>query len=291
MQTVREARAAARALGLQRLDAQLLLAHHLQRERVWLLAHEEAALDAAQQAAFRADCERRSADVPLAYLVGVREFHGLALHVDPAVLVPRHETEILVDWGLALLRGPFPESPAPEVADLGTGSGAIALALKSRHARARVSAVDLSAAAVEVARGNARALALEVEFHVGNWWRPLRDRRFHLVLANPPYVADGDAHLHALRHEPAMALSAGGDGLSAIGQIVDGAPDHLLAGGWLLLEHGHDQADAVHQRLRARGFQSVGTRRDLAGRPRCTGGCWAPQLDRGRDVENRRNVT
>jgi len=270
--TVASALTHARASGVDRLDAQLLLARSLQRSRSWLIAHEDAPLTADQQQAFAADCRRRADDVPLAYLLGEREFHGLQLQLSPAVLVPRPETETLVDWGLERLS--LWAQGAPRVADLGTGSGAIALALKHRHQAASVCAVDCSADALAVAAGNAARLGLMVEWLVGDWWQALAGRRFHLVLSNPPYVAADDPHLAALRHEPLLALTPGGDGLGALRRIVHDAGPHLIDGAWLLLEHGHDQADAVRAMLRQAGFATVQTRTDLAGRPRCSGGCW-----------------
>lgn len=262
--------AQARAQGLERLDAQLLLARALQQPRSWLIAHDDAPLSAAQQQHFAADCQRCAEGEPLAYLLGEREFHGLTLQVSPAVLVPRPDTETLVDWGLDLLATMPPEAPA--VADLGTGSGAIALALKHARPAARVCAVELSAPALDVARANAERHGLDVEWLAGSWWQPLQGRRFDLVLSNPPYVAERDPHLPALRHEPLQALSPGSDGLSALRQIVQNAPAHLVDGGWLLLEHGHDQAEAVRDMLRISNFESIETRADLAGRPRCSGG-------------------
>jgi len=260
----------ARALGLDRLDAQLLLAHLLQQPRAWLIAHADEALSSAQHEAFLAGCRRRADGEPMAYLLGEREFHGLMLRVGPAVLVPRPDTETLVDWALELLATPL--ARAPEVADLGTGSGAIALALKHRHPATRVQAVDCSAAALEVARTNAAHHGLQIEWHLGEWWQPLHGRRFHLVVSNPPYVAEDDIHLAALRHEPRSALTPGGDGLSALAEIINGAAAHLHDGGWLLLEHGHEQAEAVRGLLADAGFEAVQTRTDLAGRPRCGGG-------------------
>ena len=264
--------AAARALGVDRLDAQLLLARVLKRPRAWLLAHDEAELTAPQQAAFDTACRRRGDGEPLAYVLGEREFHGLMLQITPAVLVPRPETETLVDWALELLGGTLAGEAAAQVADLGTGSGAIALALKHRHPGARVCAVELSDAAVALARTNAATHGLQLEFLLGSWWQPLRGRRFHLVVSNPPYVAAGDPHLAALRHEPRQALTPGGDGMAAIEHIVGNAHAHLLAGGWLLLEHGHEQGDAVRRCFGRAGFRATHTRVDLAGRPRCTGG-------------------
>jgi len=265
---VAAALALARTLGLDRLDAQLLLSHTLQQPRAWLIAHDDAALTPSQQQTFAEASRRRADGEPMAYLLGEREFHGLMLQVGPAALVPRPDTETLVDWALELLAG----IDAPQVADLGTGSGAIALALKHRHPAARVCAVDLSAAALDLARANARRLKLELEFVQGDWWQPLQGRRFHLVVSNPPYIAGNDPHLDTLRHEPALALSPGGDGLAALAQIVREAPAHLYGGGWLLLEHGHDQQSAVQQLLADGGFVDLSTRADLAGRPRCSGG-------------------
>lgn len=274
--TVGQALAAAQSAGLERLDAQLLLGHLLGQPRGWLIAHDADALVPGQADEYAALCARRAAGEPFAYLVGEREFHGLSLQVSPAVLVPRPDTETLVDWALELLTGEPGGRPEPEVVDLGTGSGAIALAVKHRRPGVRMSAVDLSEAALAVARGNARRLGLAVEFHAGSWWQPLAGRRFDLVLSNPPYIAGGDPHLASLAHEPALALTPGGDGLDAIRHLVAGAPAHLVPGGWLLLEHGYDQAEAVAALLGAAGFDGVDTRRDLAGQPRCTGGRWPP---------------
>ena len=266
----------AKALGLDRLDAHLLLAHHLGRDRAWLLAHGDALLPPSVLWAFEADCRRRADATPMAYLLGEREFHGLMLKLTPDVLVPRPDTETLVDWALGLLSGELATLPVPEVLDLGTGSGAIALALKHSQPRSRLSASDASAAALEVARGNAQTLRLEVEFRVGDWWLPWSDRRFDMIVSNPPYIAANDAHLAALRHEPVMALSPGGDGLAAIDRIVAGAPSHLREGGWLVIEHGNDQADTVCRRLREAGFAAVQTRADLSGHDRCSAGCLKP---------------
>ena len=258
----------AHALGVDRLDTLMLLADILARSRTWLLAHDDAELSTEQASHLRARLARRASGEPLAYLLGEKEFHGLMLKVDSNVLVPRPDTEVLVDWALALLAG----MERPIVADLGTGSGAIALAVKHARPLATVAATDVSAAALGVARANAQRLALDIEFIEGSWWRALPQRRFQLVLSNPPYIAGGDVHLAALTHEPALALTPGGDGLGALRSIVAGAAAHLEPGGWLLLEHGFDQADAVQALLREHGFGSVQTRRDIAGLPRCSGG-------------------
>lgn len=260
----------ARALSIDRLDAQLLLAHVLQRPRAWLLAHEDDALDTAHQTRVRTLLMRRAGGEPLAYLVGEKEFHGLMLRVTPAVLVPRPDTEVLVEWALELSR----ERSAPAIADLGTGSGAIALALKQACPAATVCAVDASAQALNVANCNGRQLGLEVEWSLSDWWSALAGRRFDIVVSNPPYIAAGDPHLNSLRHEPQQALTSGLDGLDAIRRIAHDAPPHLQPGGWLLLEHGHDQALAVAALFTARGFEQVTNRLDLAGVPRCTGGRW-----------------
>ncbi len=271
MTTVADALAAARGLGLDRLDAQLLLTHHLGKPRSWLLAHADALLPPDVGQRFDSDCVRRASGMPLAYVLARWTFRGLALDINPAVLVPRPETEVLVEWALALLATDLSTREAPELVDLGTGSGAIALAVAHECRRACVAAVDASEGALEVARTNGRALGLTIEWLQGHWWKPLEGRRFDLVLSNPPYVALDDPHLRDLSHEPSMALTSGPDGLAALREIVAGAPAHLLDGAWLLLEHGHDQGDAVRAMLLEQGFEDVQTRPDLAGLPRCTG--------------------
>lgn len=272
--TVAAALAWARRLGLDRLDAHWLLAHVLQRPHTWLLAHDDHHLVAPEAAAYRQACQRRADGEPLAYITGERGFHGLSLAVSPAVLVPRPDTEVLVDWALALLPG-LPT--APQVLDLGTGSGAIALAVAHGHRAARVTASDISAQALAVARGNADRLGLAVHTCQGDWWQAVAaDARFDLVLCNPPYIAGADPHLPALRHEPLLALTPGGDGLDALRTVIQGAPPHLVPGAWLLLEHGCDQADAVTTLLGQAGLVDLATRRDIESRPRCSGGRWWP---------------
>lgn len=266
--TVAEALALARTLGLPSSDANVLLGALLGRSRTWLLTHDDAPLDTAQQARWHDWLARRADGVPVAYLTGQHEFHGLPLHVTPDVLDPRPDTETLVDWALDVLAT---RPPGAAVADLGTGSGAIALAIRHRRPDAVVSAVDLSPAALAVAQGNGERLGLPVRWRLGTWFGPLAGERFDLVVSNPPYIAEGDAHLPALRHEPTLALTSGTDGLDAIRQIVAHAPDHLQPGGWLLLEHGHDQGPAVAALLGEAGWRSVGRRDDLAGHWRCTG--------------------
>jgi release factor glutamine methyltransferase len=266
---VEQALAAARDLGLTRLDGALLLARHLQQRREWLLAHPDAAVPAATLAAFFEDCRRRADGVPVAYLTGRREFMGLELQITADVLVPRPETETLALWAIERARAMQAFVAAPRVVDLGTGSGALALALAAACPDADVTATDCSAKALAVARANAKRLNLKLTFTEGDWWSAVAGSRFELAVANPPYVAEEDPHLAALRHEPHGALVAGVAGLNAITRIIEGARGHLT--GWLLLEHGWKQADDVRRLLSSAGFSGIETRHDLAGLPRCTG--------------------
>lgn len=266
--TVGAAQARALAAGLERIDAQLLLSTLLGVDRAWLLIHGDDALSTEQAERFELWLSQRLDGVPLAYLVGEKEFHGLVLKVDRHTLVPRPDTEVLVDWALELL----PEDAPAEVVDLGTGSGAIALALAHRRPLAQVTAVDLSPGALAMARANGEALALRVEWLEGSWWQPLAGRTFDLIVSNPPYIAGDDHHLPALRHEPLSALTPGGDGLASLRILIAEAEAHLRPGGWLLLEHGWDQAPAVADLLRAAGFVELACRNDLGGNPRVSGG-------------------
>ena len=270
--TVATLLAEARALGIDRLDAHMLLERALNRSRTWLLAHDDEALTGTPLTTLRAWLARRASGEPVAYLLGEKEFHGLRLQVDANVLVPRPDTEVLVDWALVLLAGDLADRATPAVIDLGTGSGAIALAVKNGHPAADVLATDLSPAALAVASGNAERLGLCVHFQQGAWWEATAGKRFDLVLSNPPYIAGDDHHLAALHHEPRLALTPEGDGLAALREIIAGATAQLQPGGWLLLEHGHDQAASVANLLRAHGFSDVQSRADLAGHWRCTGG-------------------
>ena len=259
-------------LGLERLDAQMLLLHALGRnthDRAWLLAHGDDALSAEAHALLQTLATRRAAGEPLAYLTGVKDFYGLTLAVDARVLDPRADTEVLVDWALECMDA----QAAAAVIDLGTGSGAIALALKHSRADWQVHALDFSADALAVARANADLLQLPLVFHQGTWLDGVQ-QRFALIVSNPPYIAAGDAHLQALSHEPLQALASGPDGLDAIRHIIQQAPGHLLPGGWLLLEHGYDQAAAVRKLLQEAGCVQVQSRRDLAGIERCSGAQW-----------------
>jgi release factor glutamine methyltransferase len=277
--TVQQALNAAQTLGLPRLDAQVLLLHALGREthdRAWLLSHNGDVLPASAQAMWHGFVQRRLGTEPVAYITGCKEFFGLRLEVDARVLDPRADTETLVEWALSCLA----DKPAPRVVDLGTGSGAIALALKHTRPDAQLSAVDASADALNVAQANAHQLGLTVAFHHGSWLSPFESPQaeppvlFDAIVSNPPYVASDDGHLAALTHEPLSALASGHDGLDDIRHIVRQAKHHLKPGGWLLLEHGFDQAHAVQTLLGNQGFESVQSRPDIAGILRCTGGQW-----------------
>ena len=250
-----------------RREAELLLAHALQQPRAWLYAHASDAVDGATSTALHALLQRRAAGEPVAYLTGTRAFWTLDLEVGPAVLIPRPETECLVE--LALQR--LPEDKAMRVADLGTGSGAIALAIARERPFAQVLATDSSSTALAVARGNAARLGVgNIGFARGDWCTALGASAFDLIVANPPYIAAGDPHLATgdLRFEPAAALVAGDDGLDAIRIIVRDAIRHLRPGGWLLLEHGWEQGSAVRGLLAAAGFAQVAGERDLEDRER-----------------------
>jgi release factor glutamine methyltransferase len=256
----------ARAL-IGRGEAELLLAHALERPRSWLFAHDDHVMDATVAQRYRRLVERRVAGEPVAYLLGQRGFWRFDLAVTPATLIPRPETERLVELALSLL----PEDRDLTIADLGTGSGAIALALAFERPRARVIAVDFSADALEVARANAASLQLgNVEFRHGDWFAPLAGERFDLIASNPPYIEDDDVHLQQgdLRHEPRSALASGADGLDAIRVIARDAPAHLQPGGWLLIEHGWEQGAAVRALLTQAGLVDAVTERDLEERDR-----------------------
>lgn len=285
MATVAQLLAAARAQRLTRLDADLLLLHALGVEparwshgRGWLLAHDTDPVEAQVAQAFHRLVERRQHGEPLAYITGHKEFFGLDLRVDARALVPRPETEILVEWALECIdtQHRAGTDATPRVLDLGTGSGAIALALKHHRPPIDVDAVDASGLALALARNNAAHLGLDVRWIEGSWYEPLV-KRYHCIVANPPYVREGDPHLEALRHEPISALTSGADGLLDIRQIVGGAAHRLLPAGWLLLEHGYDQGAQVCELMRAAGLRNVTARQDLAGQWRCSGGQMDPQ--------------
>ena len=257
------------ARGLARVDTQILLLNALARplhDRAWLLAHDTEVLTEAQQHNWDQALQRRLQGEPVAYITGRKDFFGLTLNVDARVLDPRPDTEILVEWALELL----PSGQPTRVLDLGTGSGAVALALQHHRPAAQVTAVDASADALAVASANAQRLGLPVQCVLSHWMDAVPGP-FELIVSNPPYVAEGDPHLSALTHEPLSALSSGADGLDDIRQIIAQAPSRLAPGGWLLLEHGWDQAAPVQALLRKAGFVQVQSRRDLGGIERCTG--------------------
>lgn len=271
MTTLGEAMAFARA-KIDRLDARLLLEHATGCSHTDLLARPETPVFGPAYEQFAEWVGRRAAGEPLAYLTGEAEFRGRVFQVSPAVLIPRPETEVLIDLALEKLRG----LPAPKVVDLGTGSGIVAISLALECPQAAIATVDLSKEAISVARNNAGRLGAQVEFHEGDWFAPLAGRRFDLIVSNPPYVAEGDPHLelNGLPHEPRVALTdqePGGNGLACIRRIVADAAAHLNPGGWLLFEHGYDQGEASRNLLAAAGFKEAFTHPDLAGIARVSG--------------------
>ena len=264
---------ALRAYGTDHRDAELLLLHCLgKNERSWLIAHDHDELPTDVIKTLSSLSDERLTGTPLAYLLGHREFWSLKLKVTRDVLIPRPETELLVEWAVELAS----QYDLQSLLDLGTGSGAIALAVKHDLPHLTVTASDVSGSALRVARENAEDLGLPVEFVESSWFGALAHRRWALIASNPPYVAADDDHLKDgdLRFEPSTALTDGGDGLSSIREIASNASNHLEAGGWLLIEHGYDQAADVRSILELNGFSKVSLRHDLAGRPRVTGGCW-----------------
>ena len=288
----------AHAMGLTRLDAQRLLLHALGRndtDRAWLLSHDDALVLPAQAAKLQASIQRLVVGAPMAYVMGEQEFFGLMLQVDARVLVPRPDTETLVQWALDVLETMYVGDAAatPSILDLGTGSGAIAIAL-AHHLRlqsrsADILATDASTEALTVAAHNAEQhgwsqaadaqSAPEANSGVclrmarSDWFKGISGRH-QLIVSNPPYIAQADPHLPALQHEPLSALASGPDGLDDIRLLIAQAPHHLHAQGWLLLEHGYDQGPAVAQLFTQHGFHHVQHRHDLAGIARCTGGQW-----------------
>ncbi|MEW6689027.1 MAG: peptide chain release factor N(5)-glutamine methyltransferase [Pseudomonadota bacterium] len=258
---VREAIAGA---GIDPREARILLAEASGFSQASLIASDDRDLPDSILETFESLASRRKRGEPVAYILGRKEFYGLELAVNPAVLIPRPETELLVD--LAIERRPA------SVLDLGTGSGAIALALKRNLPGTKVAATEADLSALVTAQRNAARLGLDIDFRHGRWFEPVAGERFELLVSNPPYVAEGDPHLAELRFEPRGALLAGADGLDCIRGIVRGAPEHLLHGGWLLLEHGLGQDRAVRDLLAEQGFASITTWPDLAGIPRVSGG-------------------
>ena len=269
MTTVAAALAAARG-KLPASEARLLLRHVLQRSAAWLLAHDDIPLDEDALLAFASLVARRAGGEPVAYLLGYREFFGRRFAVTPATLIPRPETELLVE----LVTGKVGADSTASILDLGTGSGCIAITLALELPAARLTGGDFSAAALEVARANAQALASAVRLCQSDWFAALDGERFDLIVGNPPYVAAADQHLGQgdLRHEPMTALASGDDGLDVIRRIVAAAPRYLHPGGALLLEHGHDQGPSVRELMMAAGFSELVQHRDLGGILRVTSG-------------------
>jgi release factor glutamine methyltransferase len=272
MSTVAQAlQSAARSLqshsASPRLDAEVLLAKILGLPRSGLIARGDDSVAGDCEQAYARLIVERQRGAPVAYLTGTREFWSLPIAVSPAVLVPRPETELLVE--LALQR--LPEHRAASVLDLGTGSGAIALAIAAERPRSRITGIDVSPAALAVARQNSTALGLaHIDWHLGSWFEPVQRERFDLIVANPPYVAAADPALSVLAAEPRIALVSGSSGLEALAAIAGAAASHLHPGGWLILEHGSDQAMEVAQLLVRFGFAAVCTHLDLSGKPRVT---------------------
>jgi release factor glutamine methyltransferase len=263
---------ALRTQALPPLEIRILLTHATQLSRVQLITQSERPLT--NEEALRLDdlVQRRLAGEPIAYLVGTREFYGLSFNVSPAVLIPRPETELLVELALQYL----PDHG--RVLDMGTGSGAIAVAIAHVRPDADVTALDVSRAALDIATGNARQNEAQVAFLHSDWFSAVSDQQFDVIVSNPPYIVDGDAHLTQgdLRFEPVDALTDHADGLSALRTIVQHAPHYLVDNGWLLMEHGYDQAPAVRELLHAAQFDHVQSWRDLAGIERATGGQLRP---------------
>ncbi|QOJ21708.1 MAG: peptide chain release factor N(5)-glutamine methyltransferase [Gammaproteobacteria bacterium] len=254
-----------------RVDAYMLLQYVLDATQAHLLTHPDQMLNAQQLEEFQCLVKRRIDGAPIAYLTGKRDFYDLTFKVNEAVLIPRPETELLVDLALQLI----PLDRSCRVLDLGTGSGAIAITLAKHRPQSQITAVDVSPAAMAVCRQNAQNLQIDnLSLVMGSWFDELSGERFDLIVSNPPYVAHGDPHLQQgdLRFEPQMALSAGDDGLSCVNHIIHNAPDHLAENGWLLLEHGYDQASACRQLLQNRDFSNICSHPDLAGIMRVSGG-------------------
>lgn len=254
-------------------EAEWLLRHLLGVNRAYLMIHADQRLTEAQEAQLQAWVVRRQSGEPLAYLLGQTEFYGLPLRVSSAVLIPRADTELLVDLALAVLRQQTAEASLPSrVLDMGTGSGAIAIVLAKHCVQCQVSASDVSADALSVARQNASNHAVEVRFQHSDWFNQLEPEPFHLIVSNPPYIADHDPHLSqtSLPFEPIQALTSGADGLDAIRVLIASAPNWLVSGGYLLLEHGYDQARAVQACLQDHGFTHIQTFQDLGGNDRVT---------------------
>ena len=267
----------ATAAGIDRLDGQLLLLRAVGRpnhDRSWLVAHDDQRLQAPEVGTFEALVTRRLAGEPLAYIIGVKEFFGLSFGVSNAVLIPRPDTETVVQWALQTINALETDASTPHILDLGTGSGAIALAIKSQAPQCLVTAIDASATALAQAARNGQQLGLDVTWRQSDWFASVDHLLFDVIVSNPPYIAANDPHLRDLRHEPLSALASGADGLDDLRHIIARSGPYLREGGWLLLEHGYDQAKPVAELLRAAGFKAIGHQTDLGGVTRCTGGRW-----------------
>jgi len=267
----------ATSAGIDRLDGQLLLLHAVGRpnhDRSWLVAHDDQRLQAPEVGTFEALVARRLAGEPLAYIIGVKEFFGLSFGVSNAVLIPRPDTETVVQWALQTINALETDASTPHILDLGTGSGAIALAIKSQAPQCLVTAIDASATALAQAARNGQQLGLDVTWRQSDWFASVDHLLFDVIVSNPPYIAANDPHLRDLRHEPLSALASGADGLDDLRHIIAHSGPYLREGGWLLLEHGYDQAKPVAELLKAAGFKAIGHQTDLGGVTRCTGGRW-----------------
>ncbi len=253
-----------------RIEARVLLSHALKVDHAWLIAHDRDAPTPAQQDAIASLITRRATGEPVAYILGEREFYGRTFMVTPEVLIPRPETELLVESALSLLAADLPFN----VLDIGTGSGAVAISLALERPLWRIHAVDIDADALACAQRNAARLAANVTFGLSDVFAALDTRQFDLIVSNPPYIAEDDVHLDRgdLRFEPRLALASGPAGLDVIGRLVKQAPRYLTTSGYLLLEHGWQQDAAIQAELLAAGFESIHTRHDLAGLPRISGG-------------------
>ncbi len=261
-----------RAARAPRRDAELLLLSVLCRDRAWLFSHSESSLSDTQLTAFNRLDKLRTEGVPVAYLLGRREFWSLDLTVNSSVLIPRSDTEVLVEWALEKIS----HGACQSVLDLGTGSGAIALALAHSNLNLQVTAIDCSAEALRVAAGNGLSLGLKIEWCAGSWFAPVAGRKWPLIVSNPPYIAANDPHLKQgdLPAEPIEALVSGRSGYECFEAILATASQHLLPGGWLLFEHGYEQSEHLRGLMQQAGFVMLETRQDLAGLPRVTGGCF-----------------
>ncbi|WP_205859079.1 peptide chain release factor N(5)-glutamine methyltransferase [Pleionea sediminis] len=256
-----------------RIDAEILIAAAMGKNRSWLRAYGDEPIDDSQLIDIRALLERRVKGEPVAHIIGEWEFYSLVLKVTPDTLIPRPETELLVDWALSVVK----DLSSPKVLDLGTGTGAIAIAIKYECDKAKVTAVENSLAALKVAQENARLHKLNINFLQGSWFEPIEsEKQFHIIVSNPPYIAKDDEHLRSgdLKFEPSSALTAGDDEYADIKQIIEKAPNYLINEGWLAIEHGYNQAEEVISLFEARGFKGVKNFKDYGNNPRFTIGQW-----------------